>query len=384
MRAFMKSWKWVRPILFAFGSVAFMVAGGCSRADHTTDQALQKIATTLEELKAQVQQQEVALRELSNSKHVSVSSDQEVIKKLESLETVTAKAMNELKVQVQQQEVALRELSDSKQPPVSVIRKLESLEAVIAQETQWPKSREDAKRLNDELQIAIKQVPPSAEESLLPRINALRWNVEALWALANAKTPLDDEWNKIQSDSRSLLRAAPDNKHYAIYALLEQRSTFAEQRADVHQREAAKNLANDAINGKADPAKAWAALEAYESDPQYKDLRGKLRVTLLERTTEDRLKVLQTTLDHAKASGNDRRAQGAIARVYDAATGIVLDLDIENPPPKSAIKRVQSLLDVCETEMKAINHRQQVESDKKVQATTIGPRHWRPDGFGKP
>ena len=220
----------------------------------------------------------------------------------------------------------------------------------------------------------LKQVPPAAEETLLPRINALRRNVEVLWVLANTEKPRGDEWNTIQSTCRSLLQAAPDNRNQALFGRLEGQLKEATKQAAAQQRKAAVQLANHAVNGEGDPALAWTALEPYDSEEQNRvlsELRGKLRGKLLDKTTEERLKVLQTTFDHAKTSGNDRRAQGAVARVYDAATGILLDLDSENPRPESAIKRVQSLLDACEAELNAINHRQQAEADKKVRAYQV-------------
>jgi hypothetical protein len=307
------------------------VFGGCGKSDHAADQeALQKIARTLDELKTLAKQQETAIRELGVKKPASAPESHEVEKKVAGLE------------------------------------------GVVEDESKWPKSVDDAKRVRDDLQALLKQVPPSLDDALAPRIIPLRWNVEALGLLAATQKPQDEEWDSISANCRSFLQAAPDNRNQVLFDRLKERSKHAMTKAANCRRAAAIKAAKDALaDNKRDPALAWTDLEAYESGEQSKDvtdLRNQLRVKLLERKTENQLKVLRATFDRAKAGGNDRRAQGAIARVYDAATSIFLDLDIESPRPEAVIKSVLGFLESCDNELKAINGRQQAEADGKVRA----------------
>lgn len=308
-----------------------LVLGGCGKSDHAADQeALQKISASLDEMKTLVQQQETAIRELKIEKPASGAAFQEVEKKLAGLE------------------------------------------GVVGDESRWPKSVDDAKRVRDELQALLKQVPPSSDDALAPRIIPLRWNVEVLGILATTEKPQDADWDSISTTCRSFLQAAPDNRSQALFDRLKERSKHAIAKAADYRRAAAIKAAKDTLaDNKRDPALAWTDLEAYESGEQAKDvtdLRSQLRVKVLDRKTEEQLKVLRATFDRAKAGGNDRRSQGAIARVYDAATSMFLDLDIESPRPEAAIKKVLALLELCDNELKAINQRQQAEADGRVRA----------------
>ena len=253
-----------------------------------------------------------------------------------------------------------------------VEKKLAGLEGVVGDESRWPKSIDDAKRVRDELQALLKQVPPSSDDALAPRIIPLRWNVEVLGILATTEKPQDADWDSISTTCRSFLQAAPDNRSQALFDRLKERSKYAIAKAADYRRVAAIKAAKDTLtDNNRDPCSRGQTLKHTNRACRARTLpicEVNYGLRYLTGKLKSNSRRFARTFDRAKAGGNDRRVQGAIARVYDAATSIFLDLDIESPRREAAIKNVLALLELCDNELKAINQRQQAEADGRVRA----------------
>jgi hypothetical protein len=76
--------------------------------------------------------------------------------------------------------------------PESLTKKLGALEARITDNKSWPKDAAEADAMLAELRDLVRQIPPWAEEDLLPRLNAVRWGVQSFQVLqANANAEVE-------------------------------------------------------------------------------------------------------------------------------------------------------------------------------------------------
>src|SRR3972149_1611897 len=121
------------------------------------------------------------------------------------------KAINQVKVQLDQQTAVLHRAMGKQIPiemPPEIDKELKRFESLLANQSQWPKSGQNANILYEELQELMKKIPPWAEEELLPRLNCIRWGVMALKTLKNDEEAPPEDYDSIASNYRILLEDA--------------------------------------------------------------------------------------------------------------------------------------------------------------------------------
>ena len=69
--------------------------------------------------------------------------------------------------------------------PDDVNAQIKDIEDQLSNESSWPKTATDVEQVRATLASVVDKLPPWAQEELLPRLVPLRWDLEALWALAN-------------------------------------------------------------------------------------------------------------------------------------------------------------------------------------------------------
>jgi len=131
-----------------------------------------------------------------------------------ALEAAVAELQHELGQHLDQQTAVLhRALGDyiPVKVPAPVLLDLERFESRLADRAAWPKSAPEAEALRHELDLLVKRrLPPWAEEELLPRLNVVRWGVQALWTVQHDQAASDDRAEVVLEDYRTLAEAAPD------------------------------------------------------------------------------------------------------------------------------------------------------------------------------
>ena len=250
--------------------------------------------------------------------------------------------------------------------PDALEKQVQELEATIASESLWPKSGDKAEQLRNTIGQLVNQIPPWAEETLLPRLNVLHWGADALLVLNASGSSDPDKLEEQEGECRSLLEDAPKNASVQLRDRLASHLKVLDDAAGKRRREIAMRQAEKALQGEGDATAAWSKLESYETDAKVKSLRQRLRVKVLERSTDERLGLLHTTLGRVPTLGNERWKQLALSHVYDATIGLLLDLEVEEERPQTSIAKVHLLLEQCEKDTKELGQRQQNEMEKKV------------------
>ena len=278
-------------------------------------------------------------------------------------------AIDGLKQEVNQNTAVLHRALGKQIPtelPAEVEEEIKSLEDAFAAESSWPTSKDDAKKLCDRVEQVLRQLPPWAEEDLLPRLNAVRWNAEVVLAVrANENTP-PDNLEAAESKFSSLLDATPTNSSPRLREYLNERLEQTSKALRQYRREHAVKAAQDAIQGHGDTQVAWSNLEAISADKQIESLRRDLRRIIAEKVGRERLAVIRLTLDKTKSLKDDKHLQAALAHVYDGAVALLLDLMAEEPCPDAVVAEVRSVMDDCTKQLTEVGLRQRTDFEKRA------------------
>jgi hypothetical protein len=251
--------------------------------------------------------------------------------------------------------------------PAETTAGLKRLEDVLASESACPKSADDADRLRAELQELVKKhLPPWAEEELLPRLNVVRWGVQAIWTARHNEDVPADRTAEVAEDCKSLLAAAPDGSPATLKALLQGRQNQLSKEAEKHRKQAALTLAEQALEGKADAVSALAALQEWDKDEAAQKVRDKLRGQLAEQEARKKVEVLRSTLAAARKLSSASQQQAGIAKVHDAGFGLLLDLRAETSPREEIAQEVEKLLAECQELSRKLAKQQEDAYAQKV------------------
>ena len=213
MRTGLRFLKWGKPLLFVSGPVVLLVAGGCGHADHASDQALQKVATALDELKTQVQ-----------ADHTVASSLDRISEQIKQQNAVLNRALGKVIPVVM---------------PPEWEKQLTELEVRIKDAARWPKDACEAQGFLDQTSSLFKGLPAWAEADYLPRLTPVRW---AAMAFVSLNRPRDGT---------------------TLRALVEEMNGFADDKPEGGSADLQRRLIEDSrlLSVKLDPANLAEAIE---------------------------------------------------------------------------------------------------------------------------
>jgi len=153
--------------------------------------------------------------------------------------------------------------------PVSdqIKHEISAIEAKLANETSWPRSAQDVQLLHDQLARVVNSLPPRAQEDLLPRLVPRRWEIQALWLLANEPhDKVDVEGlNSYAEELDSLATNKPLESSDKLRDDLKKIQKEVQGRVVKQEEKSALKEADDAINGKASFDKALRRISGYET-----------------------------------------------------------------------------------------------------------------------
>jgi hypothetical protein len=226
--------------------------------------------------------------------------------------------------------------------PDSLTKRLRALEARISDEKSWPKTSTETDKMLAELRELVRQIPPWAEEDLLPRLNALRWGVQSLQVLqANANA--DGEALATAAESlANQISVQPDGGSTNIAAILASRQTATTQRFAEYRRESAIKAAKEQL-GRPVTMQAqtvWQQSSEWTNDPtrgqQVIELRQQLRSRLLEDDIIKFVEATKTNLQRLDGMTNDSLRAVGYVRALDALTVQRLNLLEQSDVPQDA------------------------------------------------
>ena len=211
-------------------------------------------------------------------------------------------------------------------------RRLEELEAKVADQSLWPGNTSQAKEFVDELSQLISELTPLSESNYFPRISLVRWAAVAFDALhrnPESGEPLDNLAEQI--------RAIADNTPEDIAPDLERRLRLTADnwanRAEAQLLEATIQQAQDFLTGidaagqetlatQASINEVYETLGFYETHPQrgeiIRSLRTKLQRHLTIREAQSRAAALTAQW------ANTKKLAASQTDVYETAASILL------------------------------------------------------------
>jgi hypothetical protein len=210
--------------------------------------------------------------------------------------------------------------------------KLDEFKSKLDDPATWPADAAEADRLVNELRSLIDGIPPLAQEHFLPRINPIRWSVEALWVARHRDDESGDDVDDRMTACQSLLDDQPTNASEAIVKLL---SNLRDE-ADAAAKAEAVKTAETSLDSGAGIEAAWSALESYD-DIEIIKLRLALRAKLLAKQIRDRAKSLREQLDRATKLPDETLRRVGVTRIYESAVAMKVDFLLADEPGGEAV-----------------------------------------------
>ena len=271
--------------------------------------------------------------------------------------TSSLEKIDELKTCVNQQTSVLHRALGKQIPmelPSQLHGKLDAMEVRVKAQADWPATFDQAKTMADELGQALQQIPPWAEEDLLPQLNRLRWGVQTLLAIRAKEGAKDQELERAIETYTNLLSAKPGGLE-ALEGELETRKDDALSKSNAARRAASIRRAEQMLDKETSTAEelaeAWQSLAEWtsRSEPeQPKQLRQKLRARLLSQE----VKTLRTTMKHLEGVSNETLCQTSYIRLFENTSARYMSLFEQVDVPPEVLSEYKTLAGELEAKLK--------------------------------
>jgi len=229
------------------------------------------------------------------------------------------------------------------QLPPSTDQNLKQLEVRIADPTAWPKDTNEYQAMDDQLVSLMKGVPPWAEEDLLPRLNKVRWSVQAIALITTGKSVAEGRLDDAVSQCNSLLEGKPETAPDVIVSQLSSTSVELQRRQHESQKAVALKSASSAVarSDTNEMSKALNLLDAVGGDdPDIAAARKQLATGLLDSEVTQ----LRTRLQNCAAIRDEPLKRLGVLKVYEAAMDDELNLLIRGDTPELTISNAADVV----------------------------------------
>jgi hypothetical protein len=256
--------------------------------------------------------------------------------------------MGEMANAVQQQTAVLHRALGKVIPvelPDSLTKKLSALEARISDEKSWPKDPTEAEARLAELRDLVRQIPPWAEEDLLPRLNAVRWGTSALALVAKAQAVTNDALGDFLDDVDTAIEAKPDGASELVLKRLTDIQSKCKVEFDAFRRDAAIADAKRLLKDGATPAEfsevlgrlsEWSGVP--DSKERVQNLQHDVRARVLHDNTTNFIASVDAGLLRARSETNAVARQISFGKLVDSVVSerqVLLD----NPDADESLSR---------------------------------------------
>ena len=256
--------------------------------------------------------------------------------------------------------------------PASLTNKLGVLEARIADEKSWPKDATEADAMLAELQELVRQIPPWAEEDLLPRLNSLRWSIQSLLVL-QANANVDGETLATAAETfANQISTQPDGGSTNITTALASQQADATQRFAVYRRESAIKDAKEQLGlaVTTDALAVWQRLSEWTNNTthgqQVLELKQQLRLRLLDDEVAKFADATKAGLQRLSVLTNIALRQAGYFRTLENVTIQRLKLLEETDVPITVANVLADLSASVESRIKTESEKQKQEDAGRV------------------
>ena len=259
------------------------------------------------------------------------------------------------------------------QMPEALANKLAAQETRISDEKSWPKDSAEAEAMLAELRDLVRQIPPWAEEDLLPRLNKVRWGTSALLLVAKAQAVTKDALGDFLDDVDTAVEAKPDGASEMVLKTLTDIKSKRKAEFDAFRRDTAIADANRLLKDGATAAafsealgrlSEWAGVP--DSKERVRNLQHDVRARVLQDSTTNFIASVDTGLLRARSETNAMARQISFGKLLDSVISerqILLDNpDTDENLNRALTERVAGIEKAIETEGKT----QAAEQERKL------------------
>lgn len=257
--------------------------------------------------------------------------------------------------------------------PESLTKKLVALERSITDEKSWPKDGAGVDMMLVELRDLTRQIPPWAEEDLLPRLNAVRWGVSALTLVTRSQPAAGDALGEFLDDVDTAIEAKPDGASALLLKQLTELQSTLKEKFDMARRNSAIADAERFRTDGATPAEFSDVLERlaeWAGVPEFKERVQKLQHELRARALADETSRFIASVDasfrRAREEPNQTIRQillnGLLGSVLSQRQALLENQEAAKSLSDSLTERAKLIEQAIESEVKV----QAAEQDKKL------------------
>lgn len=256
--------------------------------------------------------------------------------------------------------------------PEALTNKLAALETRISDEKSWPKDLTKAEAMLADLRDLVRQIPPWAEEDLLPRLNTLRWGIQSFQVLQASANVEGEDLEAAAEAYANQVSTQPDGGSTNILALLVNRQKDATTRLAVFRCESAIKDAKEqlALAVMTDGLAVWQRLSEWTNSAahgqQVLELRKQLRSRLLEDEVAKFDKGTRASLGRLGAVTNDGLRQVGYLRMLENVTVQRLKMLEETDAPPSAIAALADSSALVEARIREETEKQRQDEVNRV------------------
>jgi hypothetical protein len=253
--------------------------------------------------------------------------------------------------------------------PDGIDTTMRQLERQVADERQWPRSQTDLQGMLGRLADLVRQIPPWAEEDMLPRLTALRWSAEVIEQLRASNGATGEQWSQIAYEYQNLVNNRPDDVPPVVAGRLTQALSQAQRNATDFQLAstiAAAKRALDAGNVNELVAAQNRLSDLPAGDPTIRTLSSAVALKLIAAQATTQCDQLRRNLDRISKLSDDRLKQAGLSQVHDAAAMVILNLKMTDGAAPEVVSNATAIMAGAQAQLQKLDDTQRAAQDTKL------------------
>jgi hypothetical protein len=259
--------------------------------------------------------------------------------------------------------------------PEEIEEKLSELERVMLNESNWPLTADDVKKISDDFAGLVSTMPPWVQEELLPRIVPRRWELEALLRLRQDSPSGPEAMAQFSDEILVLYTDYPKGVSEKLVTELQRRRVEVEEKFDELERLEALKYAHAAMAGNGDLNEAALRLARYdEADADVAPLKIKLIDAATRSAFESEVATLEADFQRFEKIKDESLRDYALMRAQQAIMDIKLRLSAPGKADESLVSRIEQLDQSLSSKLRAVSAARadaQQEMYRKYQAWAL-------------
>lgn len=250
-------------------------------------------------------------------------------------------------------------------------RELARLEEIVADRTAWPEDTENSQILLTDFQNLLASYPPLVQESLLPRLLPLRWNLQALLLRVTdseaVMSPGDAEDRVVVIEDRlmeieNLMSVTPTGAAQMLVSELDRKRSQLDESLEHMRRILTVRRAKQILSSNGEHLDSieavWHELDALTAEADIDQLRRKLRERLLLSEVIARCDEFNVRLQRLHNHPDPVLRQAGVSALHEQVAALNLELFLDDEEHTAATGVQAALNDRLKPLLTDIRHEQ--------------------------